>query len=371
MPTSSSARIHSLDNLKWFIVWLMVIFHAAMCYMAYAPEWWYVVDNSQPLFPATVFICWVDIFIMPVMFFISGYFGIMSLSKKGTASFWKSKLTRIVLPWIFGAMMIAPFIAYIMLASRNSDTGFLEFYTTLFWGPYYQQAHYWYLGALTALYILLNTLYLFWPELGERQLPSRPHRYSIFGLFLFFALSIGTISSFMHPDTWTFYGYVLVLQPVRFPSYIAVFMLGAWAWRKRWFTQDGYCPALMPWLMAFLSASIVYLWQKLWLPAYGLPQYAVVSINALCQSILMLSALFSLLGFFHEKFNASSSLTQIFSSTSYGVYYLHQGILFPIVWLFTLLPMSAYLKYVIVSALTLGLCIFLCRKLLFRCRSFT
>lgn len=48
-----ASRIHSLDNLRWAVVWLMVVFHAAMCYMAYAPEWWYVVDKAQPLFSAT------------------------------------------------------------------------------------------------------------------------------------------------------------------------------------------------------------------------------------------------------------------------------------------------------------------------------
>jgi len=31
-----ASRIHSLDNLRWAVVWLMVVFHAAMCYMAYA-----------------------------------------------------------------------------------------------------------------------------------------------------------------------------------------------------------------------------------------------------------------------------------------------------------------------------------------------
>ena len=84
MPTK---RLYFLDNLKWFIIWLMTLFHAAMCYMAYAPEWWYVVDTAQPVFSATVFILWVDIFIMPVMLFISGYLGLMSLTKHGAGTF--------------------------------------------------------------------------------------------------------------------------------------------------------------------------------------------------------------------------------------------------------------------------------------------
>ena len=90
-------RIFFLDNLKAFIVCLMIVFHAAMCYMAYAPEWWYTVDKADPKFAFTLLVLWADIFIMPVMFFISGYFGIMSLSKQTGAQFWKSKLLRIVL----------------------------------------------------------------------------------------------------------------------------------------------------------------------------------------------------------------------------------------------------------------------------------
>ena len=85
MPTQQ--RLYFLDHLKWFIIWLMVVFHAAMCYMAFAPQWWYVVDGREPVFSATVFICWADIFIMPVMFFISGYFGLQSLVRHEAREF--------------------------------------------------------------------------------------------------------------------------------------------------------------------------------------------------------------------------------------------------------------------------------------------
>ena len=75
-------RLYFFDNLKSFIIVLMTVFHAAMCYMAYAPEWWYVVDAANPSFFLTGFVCFTDIFIMPVMFYVSGYFGGASLAKK-------------------------------------------------------------------------------------------------------------------------------------------------------------------------------------------------------------------------------------------------------------------------------------------------
>ena len=360
----NESRIHSLDNLKWAIVWLMVVFHAAMCYMAYAPEWWYVVDKSQPLFTATAVVCWTDIFIMPVMFFVSGYFGLMSFSKHGCRNFWKSKLRRIVLPWLFGAMVIAPFIAYIMLASRQSPIGVREFYTSLFWGPYYQQAHYWYLGALSALYLLLSAICLLCPSLAERGTPARPPRIIPISLFLLAFLSIGIISSFLHPDTWTFYGYVLVLQPVRVPTYIAVVFLGAWAWKTGWFSPVGYTPSCMPWSAAFLVSGSIYLWQKLFLTQYVSTQVLLVWANALCQTAFTVSALFALLALFHRFLNRSSRLSSALSATSYGVYYLHQPILFPLAWLFTTIPLPSPLKLLTVSILALFLCFVISRFVL-------
>lgn len=80
----SGRRIIFLDNLKTLVIALVVVFHGAMSYMAYAPEWWYVLDDERSL-AATVFVVWADVFIMPVMFFISGYFGAASLA--GTGSF--------------------------------------------------------------------------------------------------------------------------------------------------------------------------------------------------------------------------------------------------------------------------------------------
>ena len=295
------ARLHSLDNLRWAIVWLMVVFHAAMCYMAYAPEWWYVVDKSQPLFSATAFVCWTDIFIMPVMFFLSGYFGLMSFSKHGCRAFWKGKLHHIVAPWLFGSIVIAPFIAYLMLATRNSPISFWEFYTTLFWGPYYQQAHYWYLGALTALYVILTCVCRLTPRFTLRSAAGSPSSLTLALLFLLSAISIGGISSSTHPDTWRFYGYVLVLQPVRVPMYIAVFFLGAWAWKKRWFSPEGYAPSCLPWCTAFLLTGLLYLWQKLFLAQYATSPPLQVWTNALCQSAFTVSALFGLLALFHSQ----------------------------------------------------------------------
>jgi peptidoglycan/LPS O-acetylase OafA/YrhL len=43
-------RIYFLDNLRAFVIVLVVVLHGSMTYMAYAPPWWYVLDSQNSLF---------------------------------------------------------------------------------------------------------------------------------------------------------------------------------------------------------------------------------------------------------------------------------------------------------------------------------
>ena len=144
-------RLYFLDNLKTCIVVLMVVFHAAMSYMAYAPEWWYVLDGDSSLV-GTVFVLWADIFIMPVMFFVAGYFALPSLARHGRIGFWRKKGVHIILPWLVGALVCAPYIAYLTIASRPSN-GFPDVLYTVILG-YFLSA-----GSLLVFRLSLCTLW--------------------------------------------------------------------------------------------------------------------------------------------------------------------------------------------------------------------
>lgn len=97
----------------------------------------------------------------------------------------------------------------------------------------------------------------------------------------------------------------------------------------------------------------------------------LVWINALCQSTFTVSALFGLLALFHRHFNRASRLSSALSSTSYGVYYLHQPILFPLAWLFTSFSLSSPVKFLVVSSLSLALCFAVSRYVLNRVLPFS
>jgi len=55
----------------------------------------------------------IDVFIMPVLFFIAGYFALPSIREKGTGVFLKDKFLRLGIPWLICVIFIVPIVSYI------------------------------------------------------------------------------------------------------------------------------------------------------------------------------------------------------------------------------------------------------------------
>lgn len=94
---NQSDRITFLDNLRAFVIVLVVILHGSMVYMVGAPEWWYVVDAQNSLL-FTILVFLIDVPIMLIMFFIAGYFAMPSLLKRDPDQFLKDKFIRVGAP---------------------------------------------------------------------------------------------------------------------------------------------------------------------------------------------------------------------------------------------------------------------------------
>ena len=91
-----SGRVYFLDNLKTFIILLVVGFHAAYAYSIYLSQDWYVVDPQKSQF-FDVFILSAFAFMMPVMFF---FFSMTFAS--GLSLYWViSNVMRIVMQYFF------------------------------------------------------------------------------------------------------------------------------------------------------------------------------------------------------------------------------------------------------------------------------
>ena len=358
MPHANpSRRLYFLDNLRAAVILLVIVFHIALGYMAPPLAWWYVVD-SQTSAAFIPFIVTVDVFIMPVMFWIAGYFTLPVLQRKGIGSFFRDKLYRIALPWVGGVLVLAPAITYMIWFSR-SDTPppYLYFWQNLFFTPQvFNHAHFWFLGLLLYFYFFVGLLQALRPNWLQKAATPVPPSASFFCCFtLLCSAAFFTPTLFLPADTWFSKLYIVSFQPARLGICFLYFFLGLHGWRHSWFAPaSAYRPSLRNWLLLAVPATLLFTLYRLGLPAA--PTVLFKAGHALLHSIFCLSLFMTLLCLFQRYLNSSSVIWRNLAASSYVIYILHQLIVLPVAytvqkWNFPVLP-----KYLLVCAVCLLLC---------------
>ena len=94
---SHPTRIYFLDNLRTFMIFLIVVLHSGLVYecTGMAGFFWIVYDFSTNTVVNEINLV-LDIFIMATIFFVSGYFTSRSLKSKLIGTFLRSKLQRLM-----------------------------------------------------------------------------------------------------------------------------------------------------------------------------------------------------------------------------------------------------------------------------------
>ncbi|MBW7992015.1 MAG: acyltransferase family protein [Planctomycetes bacterium] len=222
-------RIYFLDNLRTFMIFLVVLVHAGDVYES-TGMWgsFWIVDDSTTNNISGLLGLILDIFLMATMFFISGYLAPASLKSKKGWTFIKSKFTRLILPWIIGVLTLIPLYKVIFLFSRNLPQ---EHWTTYFHfskGNISGQSWLWFLPVL----FLFNILYLLFSK-AKIRVPNISLKGAVFVTFL-----IGWVYSagmdIFGLRGWTKIG-LLDFQNERLLIYFMVFLLGALCFRLKIF----------------------------------------------------------------------------------------------------------------------------------------
>lgn len=349
MQEKRAARIAFFDAYRAILVFSVVSLHAAMVYMAHVPAWWYVIDPERSLF----FLAWVlvtDTFPMPALFFVSGYFAPLSLERRGRRTFLTDKLLRIGLPWGVGVLLFAPLFARATWKSLGLPlpSSHWEFVRTLWLGPAYQQAHFWFLGVLLAFFLLFAFV-------DPLRRPSTSKLSPLRGMLLWWGIAAAAffLSSLRwHHDLWISLG-PLYFQPARIVSYLAAFFLGGRAWRDGWFDGTGGKSLPLAALGAFLGAFLVVI-----LP-FRFAQSDALCVKAL-RAMAYAFASLSIGSFFLLScaafLNRPSPRWRLLGESSYGVYWLHQMVLMPLAALLVPLSVPGAVKFVVALVGTYGLC---------------
>ena len=93
--SSKGNRIYWLDNLRTFMIFLVVLLHAGIVYEnSMGGAYFWIVDDPSTNNVSDIVDLILDIFVMSVIFFIAGYFAPLSLKNKKDWTFLKSKFKK-------------------------------------------------------------------------------------------------------------------------------------------------------------------------------------------------------------------------------------------------------------------------------------
>lgn len=346
MPAGStslaSARVAFMDNLRYLMVVLVIVYHAVAAYALVAPHW--AVHDTQA-FAADIIRELLDVFMMPVLFFAAGYFALPTLQKKGVWGFLKDKVRRLLVPWALAVLVILPLALYDQPVKPvrpfwNYWLSYLGgFETRLRFtqapvGPA-TQAIYWFISLLFAFFVLFALLYALARRArgaavlsAARQSTSgysMPMTLLVFGLLISAAYFISLL--FVPDSSWFTLYMFLEFQVTRLVPFAAYFAFGVYAQSQGWFA-DGRPPGSLPlWgtLSAVLAVAYLVFGQPLFADTAGTAHLAAgyLLLFAFLRSFLGLSLFVTLVSFGVRYWNYTSGLDRQLAATSYNIYLAH------------------------------------------------
>lgn len=349
-----SERLYFLDNLKAFIILLVIILHAEICYSAYPFPLWLMNPVTHVIF--TLLYPMTEQPLMTTMFFIAGYFTIPSFIKQGPLTFIKKKVLRLGIPLAFGIVTIIPIASYLVKLSEGYNEGFITFWTGYFTSDMFDQYHLWFLGTLLLFFTVTTLLGLKVKKLFSNKnlktvRPSLPFLLAIPALttILYSAAGIFTTT-----EEWTETIFIQ-FQNIRLSIYIVYFILGIYAYKRNWFKEEGYKPHPMPWAICFILSNLAYAFFYLIIYRGIADTHFKVFIVGISYCFGSFSGLLMFLGLFQRYCNFSNPLIRKISSGSYPAYIVHLTILFITAFLFMPLPIPLVIKFFTVTLISIGI----------------
>ncbi|MBS0606551.1 MAG: acyltransferase [Verrucomicrobia bacterium] len=337
--TSMKRIVHYFNNLKIFLIGMVVAVHAALAYQL-GGKGWPVADpvNTNGFLP---FLTWQATYFMGLFFLISGYF-LPDSCKKGNAwPIFTKKLIRLGIPTLLTVFVLLPPTLYLtlpLIGRQDEIPSFWSFYADGFLSKaYFTFGHTWFIVQL----LLYSTIYIFLRPALERFFKTKlkiTHTTILFyTLFLFGTTWIVNLS---YPqDAWRLYH---LFEPYHLPQYISLFFLGIFAKKNQLLdaleNRVGYV-----WLAIGILGVLYMSMHQCTGMLYDSPTF-----NALWSSFMCSAWCVGLLTLFRGHVNGCSPLQEWLARNTYGVYLLHVSvivflhyILFPYAW-------NAWVKFSIV-----------------------
>ena len=348
--TARGNRIHWLDNLRTIMILLVALYHVGGVYEAgNLWGWFWIVDDPSTITWVGVVGIMFDIFVMPTVFFVSGYLAPASLGGRSGRAFIVAKCKRLLIPWAVAVVTLIPLYKVIFLYSRNLPQEH--------WSTYFHitnpnsQNWLWFLPVL----FVFNLLYL---GLSKTQikLANVSLKWAVVGAFV-----IGLVTSYGIGDLFGFRSWTLTplidFENEHVLVYLMAFLLGAVCFEQDVFADKSRrktlyivanCIAWLPITVHIFVRLIPFFSPQGFVvtPLYRLAWWVSFHTGVLCMAYLMVES-------FWRYLDRTGPLWRELNRNAYGVYIIHVIVIGVFGTLLLSASLPAVVKYLLLVVLTM------------------
>lgn len=374
VQADANSRVFFFDNIRYFLVLIVVFFHSLLSYTAYMDGW---TINDENFFSAVNIVLILDALMMPCLFFIAGYFALISHKGQTTWKFIKKKLFHLGIPWLIGVILVNPFQMYLKLSSRGStDLGLWDCFlirmksalSLTFDAAVYRlyedvnlfsHLYFWFVSLLLFFFIVFALIKKL-KRLVFKNSSSRVKSESASTVSIFAAISIAVLMIFvldnvmytvfpmvMFPNKWMLAGIVLQFQFIMIVKYVVCFSLGIYACHKKWFSNQAAPGHPFVWIVLTIVLGFTY--RNLLFSLLEDSTLVKGLSFLLLHPVFIFSVLLMLISVGVKYWNSDSKTNRLLADNSYNIYLIHMVFVYLSQWALKSVPMiPAYVKPFIV-----------------------
>lgn len=350
----SITRLLYIDNLRIFLIALVVLLHLNITYGA-PGDWYYSESNAEmpEIILQAMFNITNQAFFMGMFFFISAFFTAASISRKTTGNFLKDRLIRLGIPLLVFYFVLNPLTDYLHLTIIKKESySFLD----LLLNP-----RAWGFGPMWFVETLLIFTLLF---LLFRNLKWNIHiKFPGTRLIVLSALLIGIAQYIIR--IWLPVGWSLPhtgLQLPFFVQYVFMLVFGIVAFNNNWLDSINF-KMCKQW---FIFAQIMILVVLPIMLYYGGKEKGMEAFIgggtwqslswAIWEQLVGFALIIGLFGISKKYFNKQGIFAKQLSNSAYGVYIIHTPVIVGLAAIFVGWKINQLLKFVILAPVALFAC---------------
>jgi glucans biosynthesis protein C len=329
----------AVKNLKGVVIVIVLAFHSVLAYLSFSPtttlafddppyRWLSVpIVDSQRWFGFDLFCAFQDLYLMTLMFFISGLFVWPSLARKGSRAFLFDRAFRLGLPFCLVVVFLMPLAYYPVYRVAAIDTSFSAYWRHFLALPFWPSGPPWFLGVLLVFDLVAAAVYQLNRNTGDMLAWSICPRRFVTLLLSASAIAYVPLALLFTPWQWGQFGpFGLQLsRPLHYAVYFfAGVIVGAHGIDRGLLATDGQL--VRSWNVWFGAAIVAFV---TWLGVAGLamrfsgPPLGLQILQALCFVAACGSICLFLLALFLRFANRPLPALDFLSDNAFGLYLVH------------------------------------------------